>query len=245
MEVGMAVGFPAIVKTARLGYDGKGQLAVDDATAMGTALAELGVACVVEQRVPLDVEVSVIVARGADGRHVTYPIAENRHARGILDMSVVPARISPMLANEAVALAQRIAEALEYVGVLAVEMFVSDGALLVNELAPRPHNSGHWTLDASLTSQFEQQVRAVCGLALGRTDVVGAGAGAMVNLLGDEWAGGEPAWARVLDDPDVTLHLYGKRDARPGRKMGHLTVRGRSGDEAAERALTLRSRLHP
>ena len=221
MEVGMAVGFPAIVKTARLGYDGKGQLAVDDATVMGAALAEVGVACVVEQRVPLDVEVSVIVARGADGRHVTYPIAENRHARGILDMSVVPARISPMLANEAVALAQRIAEALEYVGVLAVEMFVVDEdgrqALLVNEIAPRVHNSGHWTIDGATVSQFEQHVRAVAGWPLAKP--LRHGRIEMTNLIGAE----VEDYARWLTVPGASVHLYGKGAPRPGRKMGHVT----------------------
>jgi 5-(carboxyamino)imidazole ribonucleotide synthase len=238
-----AVDFPAIVKTARLGYDGKGQVAVSDVAEMSAALTTLGVPCVVEQRVPLDVEISVLVARTADGRCVTYPIAENRHVDGILDVSVVPARITSPLAEEAAALAGEIAEALDFVGVLAVEMFVSDGRLLVNELAPRPHNSGHWTLDGSITSQFEQQVRAVCGLALGPVDIVGGSAAAMVNVLGDRWAAGEPAWEHVLADPAATLHLYGKREARPGRKMGHVTVLAASADEAAERALALRARL--
>jgi 5-(carboxyamino)imidazole ribonucleotide synthase len=238
------VGFPAIVKTARLGYDGKGQVPVDDADAVASALAELGVPCVIEQRVPLDLEISVIVARAADGRHATYPLAENRHVNGILDLSVVPARVPDDLAREASALALQIAGALDYVGVLAVEMFVSEGRLLVNELAPRPHNSGHWTLDGALTSQFEQQVRAVCGLALGPTSLVrgdGIGAAAMVNLLGDLWADGEPAWDRALTTAGSTLHLYGKREARPGRKMGHLTVLAATADDAAERAIALRA----
>lgn len=238
------VGFPAIVKTARLGYDGKGQLAVDDLAGAEEAVARLGVPCVVEQRVPLDVEISVLVARTADGRHATYPVAENHHADGILDLTVVPARIPSGLAGEALGLALEIAGALDYVGVLAVEMFVSDGRLLVNELAPRPHNSGHWTLDASLTSQFEQQVRAVCGLALGPTALVGGdgiGAAAMVNLLGELWAGGEPDWSPAMTADGATLHLYGKREARPGRKMGHLTVLAATPDAAAERARSLRA----
>lgn len=238
-----AVEFPAIVKTARLGYDGKGQRSVGSSSELRAALDDFGVPCVVEQRVPLDIEISVLVARTADGRHITYPVAENQHADGILDVSVVPARISEALADEAVALAVRIASALDYVGVLAVEMFVSDGRLLVNELAPRPHNSGHWTIDGSATSQFEQQVRAVCGLALGPTTVTGGDAVAMVNLLGDEWAGGEPDWAAVLAEPDAHLHLYGKAEARPGRKMGHLTVIGDGADAVVERAVALRSRL--
>jgi len=232
--------FPAIVKTARLGYDGKGQVAVADEDELTAALAELGVECVVEQRVPLDVEISVIVARTSDGRTATYPVAENHHVAGILDLTVVPARIAPERAVEAEGLAVRLAEALDYVGVLAVEMFVSAGALLVNELAPRPHNSGHWTLDASVTSQFAQQVRAVCGLALGATAVTGGGAAAMVNLLGDRWARGEPDWAVALADPAARLHLYGKAEARPGRKMGHLTLLGAAADEVAARALALR-----
>jgi 5-(carboxyamino)imidazole ribonucleotide synthase len=236
-STGAPVGFPAIVKTARLGYDGKGQCAVADQPALTAALDDLGVPCVVEQRVPLDVELSVIVARTADGRHATYPVAENHHAGGILDLTVVPARVAGELAAGATALATRIAEALDYVGVLAVELFVSDGALLVNELAPRPHNSGHWTLDAAATSQFEQQVRAVCGLALGPTDLVGTVEVAMVNLLGDLWGAGAPDWGRVLGDPAARLHLYGKSQPRPRRKMGHLTVLG---DGAPERALALR-----
>lgn len=234
---GGATAFPAIVKTARLGYDGKGQVAVDDGDELAAAVGRLGVACVVEQRVPLDVELSVIVARTADGRLATYPVAENHHVDGILDLTVVPARVDDGLGERARGLAVGIAEALDYVGVLAVELFVSDGALLVNEVAPRPHNSGHWTLDAAPTSQFAQQLRAVCGLALGPTDVVGGGAVAMANLLGDRWAAGEPDWARALGDPDARLHLYGKAEPRPGRKMGHLTVLGRSAEEVATRAL--------
>jgi 5-(carboxyamino)imidazole ribonucleotide synthase len=191
---------------------------------------------------PLDVEISVIVARTASGASVAYPVAENHHVGGILDLTVVPARVAPSLATDAVALADRIAEALGYVGVLAVEMFVSDGHLLVNELAPRPHNSGHWTLDAAVTSQFEQHVRAVCGLALGATNLT-TGAVAMVNLLGDLWARGEPSWDAALAEPDARLHLYGKSAARPGRKMGHLTVLGDDAGSVAERASELRSAL--
>jgi 5-(carboxyamino)imidazole ribonucleotide synthase len=239
-STGEPVGYPAIVKTARLGYDGKGQLAVADHRQLNAALAELAVPCVVERRVPLDVELSVIVGRTADGRHATYPVAENSHVGGILDVTVVPARVDRATAAEADVLARRIADAVEYVGVLAVELFVSDGSLLVNELAPRPHNSGHWTLDAAVTSQFEQQVRAVCGLALGATALVGSDEVAMANLLGDLWSGGTPRWERALGDPDAHLHLYGKAVARPGRKMGHLTVLG---EDAARRATALRAAL--
>ena len=239
---GATVAFPAIVKTARLGYDGKGQRTVDSKVALEMALAELAVPCIVEGRVPLDVEVSVIVARAAEGTHVAYPLAENHHVDGILDLTIVPARVSPAIAKEAVAVAERVANALDYVGVLAVEMFVSEGRLLVNELAPRPHNSGHWTLDAAVTSQFEQQVRAVCGLGLGSTDTT-CGTAAMVNLLGDLWERGEPSWARVLAEADVRLHLYGKTAPRPGRKMGHLTILGDDADTVADRAIALRAAL--
>jgi 5-(carboxyamino)imidazole ribonucleotide synthase len=238
------VPLPAIVKTARLGYDGKGQRTVETAAALTAALAELAVPCIVETRVPLDAEVSVIVARSAGGNVVAYPVAENHHVDGILDLTVVPARVPRGIAAEAVAMAERITGALDYVGVLAVEMFVSDGTLLVNELAPRPHNSGHWTLDGAVTSQFEQQVRAVCGLALGSTDTT-AGAVAMVNLLGDVWDAGEPAWSAVLGEDDARLHLYGKSKARPGRKMGHLTVLGDEVDAVADRAVALRAALTP
>jgi len=226
----------AILKTARLGYDGKGQITVADHDELTAAWRSLGgVACVLEQRLPLDREVSVVLARGIDGRCAVHPTAANTHVGGILDLTVVPAEHT----DGAPELAVRIAEALDYVGVLAVEMFVVGDALLVNELAPRPHNSGHWTLDAAATSQFEQQVRAVCGLPLGDPSLIGAGA-AMVNLLGDEWSAGPPDWAAALSDPGAHLHLYGKAGPRPGRKMGHLTVIGSSAAAAAERAVTLR-----
>jgi 5-(carboxyamino)imidazole ribonucleotide synthase len=235
--VGHGIEFPAIVKTARLGYDGKGQLSVTDDHELAEAWQMLGgVACVLEQRLQLDREISVVLARSPDGQMAMYPAAENTHVDGILDLTVVPATVN----GEAGQLAANIADALDYVGVLAVEMFVVGGALLVNELAPRPHNSGHWTIDASLTSQFEQQVRAVCGLQLGDTSLA-APAVAMVNLLGDLWDGGEPDWQAAIDAPGVHLHLYGKRDARSGRKMGHLTVTAGSSAEAAERALACRA----
>jgi 5-(carboxyamino)imidazole ribonucleotide synthase len=194
----------------------------------------------VERRLDLDTELSVIVARTADGRVEAWPVAENRHVDGILDLTVVPAGVSTRLADRAVGLAMAIADALDYVGVLAVELFVVDGELLVNELAPRPHNSGHWTLDACVTSQFEQQVRAVCGLGLGKTAMT-APSIAMVNLLGDLWANGDPDWSAVFDDPDAKLHLYGKSHARPGRKMGHLTVTSDVASAAVARALELRA----
>jgi 5-(carboxyamino)imidazole ribonucleotide synthase len=188
----------------------------------------------------LQAELSVVLARGTDGRCAVHPTVANTHVGGILDLTVVPAPTSDHVAAAATTLAISIASALGYVGVLAVEMFVVDGELLVNELAPRPHNSGHWTLDAAATSQFEQQVRAVCGLPLGDPSLVGPGA-AMVNLLGDEWAGGAPDWSAALADGGAHLHLYGKTEPRPGRKMGHLTVIGPTPADAARLALTLRS----
>ncbi|MET0908200.1 MAG: 5-(carboxyamino)imidazole ribonucleotide synthase [Ilumatobacteraceae bacterium] len=233
----------AVLKTARLGYDGKGQRRVSDLPGLHAAWAELGgVPCVVESLLDFEAELSVVVARTADGRSDSWPVAENRHVDGILDLSVVPAPIDAALADRAVGLALAIADALAYVGVLAVEMFVVDGELLVNELAPRPHNSGHWTLDASMTSQYEQQIRAVCGLGLGRTTMT-ADSIAMVNLLGDVWSAGEPAWETVLDEPRAKLHLYGKHQPKPGRKMGHLTVTSEVASEAIERALALRAAL--
>ncbi len=231
----------AIVKTARLGYDGKGQRSASGTAETLAAWAELGgVDCVVEQHLDLDTELSVIVARTASGEVEAWPVAENRHVDGILDLSVVPASVPAKLADRAIGLAMAVADALGYVGVLGVELFVVGGDVLVNELAPRPHNSGHWTLDASVTSQYEQQVRAVCGLGLGSTAMT-APAIAMVNLLGDLWERGDPDWTSVFDDPHAKLHLYGKSQARPGRKMGHLTVTAPAGNLAAARALELRA----
>jgi 5-(carboxyamino)imidazole ribonucleotide synthase len=231
----------AIVKTARLGYDGKGQRSVSGVAGTLAAWAELGgVACVVEQRLDLDTELSVIVGRTASGDVETWPFAENRHVDGILDLSVVPAAVQQRRGDRAMGLAMAIADALGYVGVLAVELFVVDGELVINELAPRPHNSGHWTLDASVTSQYEQQVRAVCGLGLGSTAMT-VPAIAMVNLLGDLWEGGDPDWTVVLAEPNAKLHLYGKSQPRSGRKMGHLTVTAPAGNVAAARAMQLRA----
>jgi 5-(carboxyamino)imidazole ribonucleotide synthase len=236
---------PALVKTARLGYDGKGQRRVDGIAEIHAAHAELGgVPCVVEALLDLQTELSVLVARTADARAETWAVAENRHVDGILDLSVVPAPVDPLLADRAAGLGMAVADALGYVGVLAVELFVVAGELLVNELAPRPHNSGHWTLDASVTDQFEQQIRAICGVGLGDTSMT-APAVAMVNLLGDRWAHGEPRWDQVLDDPHAKLHLYGKAEARPGRKMGHLTVTSELTSAAVARALELRELLAP
>lgn len=235
------VTMPAILKTARMGYDGKGQESVDTADDLVDAWDRLGrVACVLEQRLPLEREVSVVLARGADGSLAAFDPATNLHTNGILDLTVVPDPIAG-----AVELAERIASALDFVGVLAVEMFVvGGGELLVNELAPRPHNSGHWTLDGAATSQFEQQLRAVCGLPLGNPQRR-VPAAAMVNLLGDVWDGGPPDWNAALAAAaaagDAHLHLYGKTEARPLRKMGHITVTAGTSEEAARLALTCRS----
>jgi 5-(carboxyamino)imidazole ribonucleotide synthase len=226
--------FPAILKTARLGYDGKGQITVDQGDDLARAWDRLGrVPCVLEERLPLEAELSVVLARNPQGQVAAFAPTQNHHRDGILDLSIAP--VTGPLAPQATALAVRIAEALDYVGVLGVEMFVVNGTLLVNELAPRPHNSGHWTLDGARTSQFEQQVRAICGLALGDTALT-VPAIAMVNLLGDCWRHGEPHWAAALSSPSAHLHLYGKAEPRPGRKMGHLTVTGTDAVSVARQA---------
>lgn len=216
-----AVGLPALLKVSRFGYDGKGQARIFDVDSAVTAWQSMGrEACVLEHLVPLDSELSVVLARSATGAVARWPIGDNTHRDGILDVTVVPARVDADLARRAGDIAEKIAVQLDYVGVMAVEFFVSNGALLVNEIAPRPHNSGHYTLDACVTDQFEQQVRALCGLPLGDTRLLSSVA--MVNLLGDLWSQGEPPWDRVLSHPGAKLHLYGKRTARPGRKMGHV-----------------------
>ena len=237
--------FPAVLKVARLGYDGRGQAVVGSAEEAVAAFAGFdGAACVLERRLALDRELSVVLARHEDGATRCFPVAENRHVRGILDTSIVPARIGPGLAEEAQRLSVRIAQDLGYVGVLAVELFVSEGRLLVNELAPRPHNSGHPTIDACVTDQFEQQVRALCGLPLGEARAHSAAV--MVNLLGDLWLDGDrgqPDWARLHDVPNLKLHLYGKRAARRGRKMGHFTVVGDDPATVLDAALGARAAI--
>jgi len=233
---------PALLKTSRLGYDGKGQAAVSSETEALQAFDGFGrVPCILEARLKLECELSVIVARGADGASRTFPVAENRHSAGILETSVVPARISRTLADEACQLATRVAEAMEYTGVLAVELFVVEGTLLVNEMAPRPHNSGHYTMDACSTDQFEQQLRTLCGLPVSRPTLLSPVA--MVNLLGDLWSGGEPRWEEAFRRPGVRLHLYGKAEARPGRKMGHLNCLAADPDTALKIALETRDAL--
>ena len=240
--------FPGILKTARLGYDGKGQSAVADAGALAAAWDELGrVACVLEKRLDLRRELSVLVARGADGATATFPVNENEHRHGILAATVLPARITAAQAERARFIAATIAARLDYVGVLCVEMFeLDDGTLLVNEMAPRPHNSGHATIEACVTSQFGQQVRALAGLPLGDTRLQSPAV--MLNLLGDLWfdsAGRErpPAFVQALAVPGACLHLYGKTEARPGRKMGHLTVLGETLAIAMARAAAVAGAL--
>ena len=236
------VKLPALLKTARFGYDGKGQARVNTREELESALGEWkGVPCVLEEFLVLELEISVVLARGADGAVAVFAVAENSHARGILDVTIAPARIPPGLAAQATALATRIAQGLEYVGVLAVEMFIVGGRLLMNEIAPRPHNSGHYTIDACRTSQFEQQVRVLCGLPLG--DPSQHTPAVMVNLLGDIWSAGEPRWEAVLGHPGAHLHLYGKREARPGRKMGHVTVCEDPATRAIDVAMDIRTAL--
>jgi 5-(carboxyamino)imidazole ribonucleotide synthase len=240
------LGLPLILKTAASGYDGKGQVLVNDASDAASAWASLGRApCVAEAWVDFASEVSVVVARGADGRGICYPVALNRHARHILDATLMPAPVGPVVALEARGLALAAAQALGTVGVLTVEFFLTAaGRLLVNEIAPRPHNSGHLTIEAAVTSQFEQQVRALCGLPLGQADLLMPAA--MVNLLGDLWAqaSGEPRWDAALAlDPGVKFHLYGKRTPATGRKMGHLTVLDPDPETALYRALSARQAL--
>jgi 5-(carboxyamino)imidazole ribonucleotide synthase len=241
-----AIASPALLKTSRLGYDGKGQAPVNtEAEAVSAFERFKGVPCVLERRVELKTELSVILARGEDGEIATFPPAENRHHQGILETSVVPARVSDALTRGARALATAVAEAMGYVGVLGVELFVTKSdQLLVNEMAPRPHNSGHYTMDACSADQFEQQLRALCGLPLARPWLLSPVA--MINLLGDLWQRGEPRWEEALRRPGVRLHLYGKAEPRPGRKMGHLNCL--APDPARALALALETRdalIHP
>ena len=237
--------FPGILKRARFGYDGKGQARVANVAEANRAFDDMGAEpCVLEQRIDLACEISAVVARGADGTGRAFPVAENRHRNGILDLSIVPARVSPALAERAADWALKIAETLDYCGVLAVEFFVTrNGELLVNEMAPRPHNSGHYTIDACITSQFEQQVRTLCGLPLGDTRLLSPVV--MVNLLGEAWQHGTPHWERVLEGPGARLHLYGKHEARAGRKMGHFCVLGERTESVLAQASAVRAALYP
>jgi 5-(carboxyamino)imidazole ribonucleotide synthase len=237
------VGCPAVLKTAAFGYDGKGQVPVAAPGDLEAAWDALGRReAVLEAYVDLEREISVIGARGIEGEWSHFGPIENLHVRHILDVSVAPVDLSPATAALAVYVTHRVMEALEFIGLLCVEFFVArDGKLLVNELAPRPHNSGHLTFDACRTSQFEQQLRAICGLPLGSTEMLQPAA--MANLLGDLWEHGEPNWKAALAFPAVKLHLYGKSTPRPGRKMGHLTTLARTPAEAKAVVIQAREAL--
>jgi 5-(carboxyamino)imidazole ribonucleotide synthase len=237
------VGTPAIIKTAAFGYDGKGQHKVTTPADVAHIWDAIGhQEAVVEKFISLQAEISIVAARGLDGAIVEYAPFENRHRNHILDLTTAPALVPRPIAARAAEITRAILKELQYVGVLCVEFFVStDGELLVNELAPRPHNSGHLTFDAAVTSQFEQQVRAICALPLGSTELLRPAA--MANLLGDLWADATPNWAAACRFPDVKLHLYGKEQPRAGRKMGHLTAIGQTVQEAQDRVVAARDAL--
>jgi 5-(carboxyamino)imidazole ribonucleotide synthase len=241
------IGAPALLKTRRLGYDGKGQARVNSLDELVAAFAELGnVPCLLEGFLPLEREVSVVLARNQADEIAFFPLAENQHRDGILDISIVPARVPEKLADDARRMAAGLAHGLDYVGVMAVEFFIlrgeanTPGRIVFNEMAPRPHNSGHYTLDACATDQFQQQVRALCGLPLGDPRLLSPVV--MVNLLGDVWTP-QPDWEKLLRHPGVQLHLYGKAEARPGRKMGHYNCLAATLDEALQLALDSRAEL--
>ncbi len=236
-------GLPAVVKTAGFGYDGKGQARVESAAQALNAFAQFeGQPCVVESLIQLEREISVIAARSGAGEFQAYRPVENRHRNHILDLTLAPATLPADLEAQALRLTRQIMDAFDMQGLLCVEFFIAqDGRLLVNELAPRTHNSGHYTIEAAVCDQFEQQLRAVCGLPLGST--VLHQPAAMSNLLGDCWQGGEPNWAACLALPNVHLHLYGKQNALPGRKMGHITALGDTVTAAADLALKARAVL--
>lgn len=244
--------YPAILKVARFGYDGKGQARVSNQAEALQAFEAFGQEpCVLEKMLKLEYEVSVVLARDTQGNVVTFQTAENSHLDGILDVTIVPARGSDAINHAAQKLAIQVAEKLNYMGVLAVEFFVCDGALLVNEIAPRPHNSGHFTVDACVTNQFEQQVRVLAGLPLGSARQHSPAV--MVNLLGDVWFKQDnesetepqaPNWTTLFASPQVKMHLYGKHAARKGRKMGHFTVLNANRDDAIKTAMQLRADLN-
>ena len=237
--------YPAILKVARFGYDGKGQARVSNRQEALTAFnAFEHEECVLEKMLKLDYEVSVVLARDAQGNVASFPTAENSHLNGILDVSIAPARGSDAISHQAQKLAIMVAEKLDYTGVLGVEFFVCDGELLVNEMAPRPHNSGHYTIDACISNQFEQQVRVLTGLPLGSAKQHSSAV--MVNLLGDIWPSADeaPAWLAALAQAQLKMHLYGKHAARAGRKMGHYTVLSTNRDEAIKLAMQVRAELN-
>ncbi len=237
------VGVPCVVKTADFGYDGKGQLKVMAEADVAAAVGKFhGQPVVIEQFIDFACEVSAVVARSSGGEVRVFPISENIHTNHILDFAIVPARVPARVLAQAETLARRIAEKIDLTGVMGVEFFVTkSGDVLVNELAPRTHNSGHYTMDACVTSQFEQQVRAICGLPLGDPALLSPVV--MVNILGEAWAKGEPKWEVLLAEPAVRLHLYGKSEPRPGRKMGHFTVRAADVEAALAKARALKAQL--
>jgi 5-(carboxyamino)imidazole ribonucleotide synthase len=228
--------FPAILKVANFGYDGKGQVPCASLDEVYTAFASLDKKeCVLEQRIELAKEVSVVLARSENAEITPFPIAENVHVNGILHTTTVPANASKEQTETAINMASKIADGLNYVGTMAVEFFIStQGDIIANEIAPRPHNSGHFTLDACTCSQFEQQVRMLCGLNAGDPDLTSPVV--MVNLLGDVWGQSQPHWNSLLNQPNIKLHLYGKQEARAGRKMGHFNVLAQSTEQATETA---------
>ncbi len=238
------INLPAVLKSAGWGYDGKGQRIIREANDAARAFEDFGAGeCVLEKFINLEREISVVAARGVDGAMVHYGTVENSHEQHILDYTIAPVSFDEDLEKQAVEIATSVLEELNVVGVICVEMFVTKGGeLLINELAPRPHNSGHWTIDACITSQFEQQLRAACGLPLGSTERICAAA--MVNLLGDVWSAGEPNWRAACAVPNVKLHLYGKQIARAGRKMGHLTALAPSSKDASGARLALEQAQH-
>ncbi len=239
------INLPAVLKTAGFGYDGKGQTKIEAMGEIERAFENLnGNEAVLEAFIEFEKEVSVVAARGQDGNFADYGVIENEHANHILDVSFAPAIVSEKVFREAVEIARAVAEKFEYVGTLCVEFFLTkDEKLIINEIAPRPHNSGHLTFDACVTSQFEQQLRAVCGLPLGSTAFYKPAA--MANLLGDLWTQGEPDWSQALETENVKLHLYGKAEARAGRKMGHLTAVADTAEKAVEAVKNARRNLEP
>ena len=257
-EAVQEIGCPAILKTAAFGYDGKGQTRIEPGVRLSSAWQILGgQACVLEAHVDFERELSMVAARGVHGDFAAYPLVENRHVNHILDITIAPAEVEPAVAREAERLARRLCEHLELVGVLCIEFFLlpksrvdgdaqysgaaATGRLLINEIAPRPHNSGHWTIEGAVTSQFEQQLRTVSGLGPGSTEMLRPAA--MLNLLGDLWHNGEPDWQALLTVPGAKLHLYGKHEPRPGRKMGHLTVTAETAEAALATGLAARAAL--
>ena len=244
VAAGEELGWPMIVKTATSGYDGKGQCKVDspeDGLGIDWSSCDLWIA---EKCIPFDLEVSVVVARTPKGKTTAFPVFENAHRNHILDVSVAPARVPVTVAEQAIQAAKAATDVLDVVGLLCVEFFVSEGAVMINEVAPRPHNSGHLTIEGCETSQFEQHVRAICNLPLGSTQLR-SDAACMANLLGDLWSneGEAPPWCHVLEDSSVSLHLYGKATAKPGRKMGHLTMTGDSIETLVQRIHAAREQL--